>query len=235
MARAHSTIIPAEHIGAVSDWRFAAVDQAGLRFAAKLKAQAEAEERALSSAARDAGYAQGYDEGYAKGLEEGRSQATLEGQAHLNTYIATQGQEAARAFWAQLVAAQGQLLQAEQAMAQGVLEMACEIARQVLRRELQADPHAVQPVVREALGVLAADSKAAVVRLHPEDAQLFADVLQKEFSTMAMSVVPDASLARGGCLVESAGTVVDGTLERRWQRAVAALGLDAPWAGVGDD
>jgi flagellar assembly protein FliH len=34
--------------------------------------------------------------------------------------------------------------------------------------------------------------------------------------------------------VESAGTVVDGSLDKRWQRAVAALGLDCAWQDGGD-
>jgi flagellar assembly protein FliH len=35
-------------------------------------------------------------------------------------------------------------------MAQGVLELACELARQVLRHELSVNPNVVQPVIREA-------------------------------------------------------------------------------------
>jgi flagellar assembly protein FliH len=40
---------------------------------------------------------------------------------------------------------------------------------------------------------------------------------------------------RGGCLVESAGTVVDGTLEKRWSRTVAKLGLQSSWEVSNDD
>jgi hypothetical protein len=43
MSRAHSSFIPAEQVNAVADWNFGAVDQAAIRFAAKLKAQAEAQ------------------------------------------------------------------------------------------------------------------------------------------------------------------------------------------------
>jgi flagellar assembly protein FliH len=46
---------------------------------------------------------------------------------------------------------------------------------------------------------------------------------------LALSLLSDASVTRGGCLVESAGTVVDGTLEKRWGRAVAKLGLESAW------
>ena len=83
--------------------------------------------------------------------------------------------------------------------------------------------------------MLAVDNKAAVVRLHPLDLEVLAEVLRQEFSSVALTLLPDTSIARGGCLVESAGTVVDGTVQKRWQRALASLGFDSPWEPRDDD
>ena len=231
MTRNHTRFIPGEEVATVTEWDFGAVDQAGVRFAAKLKAQAEAEEEAKEKLMHQAGYAEGFAAGYA----QGHAQATLEGQRQINEYIATQGKEAATTFATLFENASAQLAEAEQVMAKGVLELACELARQVLRHELSTNPNALQPVVREALGVLAVDSKAAVVRLHPLDLEVLSEVLRQEFSTLALTLLPDASVARGGCLVESAGTVVDGTVEKRWKRALASLGFDSPWVPSHDD
>ena len=230
MSRAHSSYIPSDQIGTVTDWSFAAVDQSAVKFAAKLKAQAEAEEKSKSEAVHQAGHSQGYTEGFA----QGHAQATLEGQRQITEYIATQGQEAAQAFLKLFATAQTQLQESEQALAQGVLELACELSRQVLRHELATNPNVLLPVVREALGMLAADSKAAVVRLNPVDVEVFSGELKTEFANLSLTLVPDAAVVRGGCLVESAGTVVDGTVQRRWQRAVASLGLESAWE-AGDD
>ncbi len=221
MSRAHSSFIPAEDVVAASDWAFDPVDQAALRFAAKVKAQAEAEDRARDGSARQAGFADGYAQGHA--------QATLEGQRLITEYIATQGQDAADQFLALFRSAQAQVEQSQQALAQGVLELACELARQVLRRELTANPNALQPVLREALGMLTVDTKMAAVRLHPQDLEVMADDVAREFPNLNLSLVPDASVSPGGCLVEAAGTVVDGTVQRRWHRAVASLGLESSW------
>ena len=229
MTRSHSRFIPGEEVGAVTDWQFGAVDQSSLRFAAKLKAQEEAQAQAKESVLRQAGF----DDGYSQGFAQGHAQATLEGQRQINEYIATQGQEAALQFGQLLESAQAQIAEQEQVMAKGVLELACELARQVLRHELSTNPNALQPVIREALGVLAIDSKAALVRLNPLDQDVLAEVLRTEFSGLSLTLLADTSIARGGCLVESAGTVVDGTLEKRWQRSVASLGLDSAWE-VGD-
>lgn len=225
MSKSHSRFIPGDAITQVTDWNFGAVDQASLRFAAKLKAQAEEEERLRDTGARQAGY----NEGYSKGFEQGHAQATLEGQRQISEYISNQGAEATRNFSNLFASAQTQLMEAHQVMAKGVLELACEVARQVLRAEIATNPNALQPVIREALGLLQADSKVAVVRMHPVDMETFSDVLQQEFSNLSLTLLPDPNLTQGGCLVESAGTVVDATVEKRWHKAVAALGLDSAW------
>lgn len=221
MTRVHNRFIASDDVDSAVGWEFGAVDQASVRFAAKVKAREEAEEQARDNASRQLGFAEGYAQGHA--------QATLEGQRLIAEYIQTQGQDAARHYGELFVSADAQIAESQQVMAKGVLELACELARQVLRHELSTNPNALQPVIREALGVLAADCKAAVVRLNPLDLDVLEDVLRQEFSGLALTLLADVSVTRGGCLVEAAGTVVDGTMEKRWSRAVARLGLESSW------
>ncbi len=235
MSRAHSSFIPNESIRAATGWDFGAVDQGALRFAAKLQAQAEEEERQRAQAARDTGHSEGYNAGYAEGFAQGHAQATLEGQRLLKEHIDTQGREAAGAFAQIFEEARSGVQATEQTLSRGLLDLACALARQVVRNELSMNPNAVQPVIREALGLLTTDAKVAMVRLHPQDLDLIQESLASEFPNMTLTLVPDPTLSRGGCLVESAGTVIDGTLERRWLRAVASLGLDESWREEGDD
>ena len=230
MSRAQAKFISGDQLGAVTDWNFGAVDQASLRFAAKVKAQAEEQERSKDDAVRQAAFSDGYAQGYA----QGHAQATLDGQKQITEYIATQGAQSAENFAQFFGAAQTQLRESQQVMAKGVLELACELARQVLRHELSTNPNALQPVIREALAMLASDCKAAVVRMNPLDIEVFGEVLRQEFSNLSLTLLPDAGMTRGGCLVEAAGTVVDGSVEKRWQRAVASLGLESSWEVVDD-
>ena len=225
--RNYSRFIPGEEIDAVEQWNFAAVDTASLLLAAQVKVRDEAAEESKQEACRQAGYAEGF--------AQGRAQATVEAQRLMADYIAHQGSDAARQFAQLFATVQAQLAEAEQVMAQGTLELACELARQVLRRELSVDPKAVQPVIREALGLLVADTKSAVVRLHPLDFNVLEEVIRTEFSSLSLTLLADPGLTRGGCLIESAGTVVDGTLEKRWMRAVASLGLDSSWEEPADE
>lgn len=219
--RTLSRFIPGEEIDAVSQWNFSAVDTDALRLAAKAR-----EEQETLRLARDEVVRQ---EAYAAGIAQGRVQAMADADQRVRDYAEGQGQTAAQRFAQLIESAEQQLGASQQVMAHGVLELACALARQVLRQELSVNPNVLQPVIREALSVLAADTKSAIVRLHPVDMEVLQDALSSEFSGMALALVADATIKPGGCVIASAGTVVDGTLDTRWRRAVANLGLSSPW------
>lgn len=225
--RNYSRFIPGEEIDAVQQWRFGAVDSASVLLAAQVKAREDASDQVKNNALRQQGYAEGFAQGHA--------QATLETQRKVGDMIASQGRQAAQNFAKLFTSAQTQLADAEQVMAAGVLELACELARQVLRHELSANPNALQPVIREALGLLVAQSKSAMVRLNPLDFEVLEEAMRAEFPSLSLTFLADATVTRGGCLVESAGTVVDGSVEKRWLRAIATLGLNSPWQEASDE
>ena len=227
--RNFSRFIPGEEIGSVEQWNFGAVDSVAVAKAAQIKASEDASDQQRSDALRQAGYTQGYAEGYAEGFAQAQAQGVLEAQRQISEFIAHQGQEAAENFTQLFASARSELAQAEQVMSREVLELACELARQMVRHELSVNPNALQPVVREAMSLLVSETKTALVRLNPLDFDVLEADLRAEFAGLSLTLLADATVARGGCLVESAGTVVDGTLEKRWGRAIANLGLVSPW------
>ena len=219
--RNYLRFIPGEEVGAVEQWSFDPVDTQAVLLAAQAKVSEAAVDHLKDESLKQ--------EGYAEGFIQGQAQAALEAQRQITDYIANEGQKTARDFAELFVSAQAQMVDAEQVMARGVLDLACELARQVVRRELSLNTDALQPVLREALGLLAADTKSAVIRLNPLDLEVLEPVIRSEFAGLGLTLLPDQALSQGGCLVESAGTVVDGTLEKRWARAVATLGLESAW------
>lgn len=219
--RNYLRFIPGEEVGAVEQWSFDPVDTEAVLLAAQVKVNEAAVDHLKEESLKQ--------EGYAEGFMQGQAQAAVEAQRQIADYIAQEGQKTARDFAELFVAAQAQMADAEQVMARGVLDLACELARQVVRRELSLNTDALQPVIREALSLLAADTKTAVIRVNPLDLEVLEPVIRSEFAGLVLTLLPDEALSRGGCLVESAGTVVDGTLEKRWARAVATLGLESAW------
>ena len=220
----HSRFVPSEEIDAVAQWQFSAVTSAALggQNGAAAKADSAAQLLQLEQA-REIARQQGIDEGYARAAVEVKRQMDdfYERQAHTTAERLALCAQAFEARWEA----------AEQALAQGVLELSCALARQVVRRELAIDPKALEPVIREALGLLASDARAVTVRLSPADFGLLESALRESFAGESLLFRPDAAVAPGGCMVESGGMTVDGTLEKRWCRTVATLGLSATWSG----
>jgi flagellar assembly protein FliH len=220
--------IPGEEIDAVSRWSFADVD------AAAMLLEQQTRDRELNEHLETARQ-QAHAVGYADGFQQGRAQTLLDAQKQVTDYINTQGQATAQQLGALISSAAEQLETAEQLAGQAVLELACELARQVLRHEIASNPNTLLPVIREALGQLFSDSKAVLIKLHPLDLDVLQDVLHEEYPNLPLTLQPDAALTRGGCLVESAGTVIDGRLEKRWARAIGRLGQNLSWEEAGGD
>jgi len=236
--RSYSRFIPSEEVGDFKQWKFSAVDGSDLvepepEPAPEIPVEVD---EAAAEQAEQALQQQACDDAYAEGFAQGQAQTALEWQRRMDEYIAQQGQEAAQRVQAVLQTLDASLIDMQQQMAQQLLELACDIARQVVRQELSVNPNALQPVVREAVGMLVTEGRPAMVRLNPLDMEAMAQPLREELDGPGVQWVADAAVPAGGCLVESAGTVVDGSLDKRWQRAIAALGLESPWSGgEGDD
>lgn len=178
--------------------------------------------------------AQAQAQGHAEGVEQGRLQATQEWQQRLDDYAAGPGQQVAGQLADVLQALDASCTELQQRMARELLQLACDIARQVVRRELKSDPQALLPVVREALDMLVAEGRAATVRLNPADWAQLERPLRESLGSGKVQWQSDPAVAAGDCLVESAGAVVDASLDKRWRRAVAALGLVGQWQESGD-
>lgn len=169
-------------------------------------------------------------EGHAQGLQEGQQQAQQQWQQHLDDYVSGAGRETAQRVDALLSRLDDSLQQLQSDMAQQLLDLACDIARQVVRQELRSQPQALLPVVREALDMLAAEGRAATVRLNPADFAVLDEALRAEQGAHSkVQWIGDASVAQGDVRVDSGGAQVDAGLDKRWRRAVAALGLVSTW------
>lgn len=227
-ARTHSRFIRSEELGVVSEWQFGSVGPPALVVEQLPEPEPEPEEPEQVRLDR------AWEDGHAAGYAQGHTEAMNEGNQRLDAFVQGQGVETARALAQILSGMQERLTQAEQDIAQQVLALACSLARQVVRRELAIDKTALEPVIREALGMLVMDGKRAIIKLHPLDLEVLREPLQEAFPSSTLTWLADEAVERGGCLVESGGTVIDGTLSKRWERAVANLGLTSAWTDVDD-
>lgn len=227
--RRQSRFIAREQLGDCRHWQFDAVDASALALADAQRAAAEQVREQAAQQALAAAQARGYAQGLAQGRAQGSAQTALEWQERMDAYRAGPGRDCAQRMQALLQAFDASLGQAQQQLAPQLLELACSIARQVLREQLCVNPLALLPVLREALSLLASDGRPTTVRLNPADHAALAQPLRERLAAPDLHWLADAAVAPGGCVLDCAGSVVDASLATRWRRAIASIGLDLPW------
>jgi len=173
----------------------------------------------LRREARAAGEAEGRKEGFAKGRAQGLSEGHTEGIA-AGLAAASAHAEQLRAIATSLPAA---LRRAENEVADALLTLALDIARQVVHRTLRAEPEWVLPLVQDLLHAEPALQGEPRLHLHPDDVALVKNSLGNELEAAGWQVRSDDTLTRGGCRVQSASGELDASLETRWKNVTAAV------------
>ncbi|MEO7245363.1 MAG: FliH/SctL family protein [Rubrivivax sp.] len=178
-----------------------------------------AELEARLAAARQAGYHDGYRDGL----------VALEGfKQSYAAQLSTQFAHVVEHFDAETAAL-------DRRLADAVATAAVQLARQVLRSELQTEPGLITRIAGEAVDAVVAAARRITVRLHPLDLALVtADIGAAATATEPMRardarLVADESVQRGGCRVDSELGGVDAGIATRWAQASAALGVPLPW------
>ena len=114
-------------------------------------------------------------------------------------------------------------------LADMVLELALDVARQVVAGELAAHPERILDVVNLALKQMAETSREARLLLHPDDAALVRPHLEQVLDKNRLRIVEDLRIERGGCLIETSQGDLDATLPARWRQVVQVLGSNQSW------
>ena len=222
-ATAYARFIPREELSSFAAWSPGALGggpeaKAGVQRAAP---EAPAPDPAEQLAAQiRAVRLSGYQDGYRDGL------------------VALEGFK--QSFAAQTTAQIGLLLQSltsemsglQQDMARTLAICATHLARQIVRTELATEPARIAMVAHEALDTLLLSAQHITLRVHPDDQALVAQGAADVLAARGARLLADATMTRGGCLVESDIGVIDASIETRWRRAAAALGNDEPWEPV---
>ena len=205
-----NAVIPKENQTAWQRWELASLGPAAARIPAagtQTKSAAKlptAED--IERIHRDA-HKQGYDAGY----EEGTARARMEA-LRLHTLVE------------QL---DGALAEFDQKVAEELLGLALEVARQVLRQAIAARPETILEVVKEAL--LQLPHQHAALYLHPEDASLVRSYLGDQLAHAGHRLHEEPAMARGGVRVDAGGSHLDASIETRWRRVLESMGAAGDW------
>ncbi len=154
---------------------------------------------------------EGYDAGYEEATARGRMEA-------MQLHSMVQSLESA-------------MTTLDQEVADEILAVAIEVARQMVRHSLAHNPESVAELIREAL--LQLPQAHAMVHLNPEDLAMVREYLGDQLTHGGHRLVEDSTISRGGARIEAAGSQIDATLQTRWRRIMDNLGRNVPWDGDG--
>ena len=125
-----------------------------------------------------------------------------------------------------LDALRGRFGELESDGAEQLLTLALTIARQVMRREMDVDRTAVMPALHEAVHAVIDQQAHPRVHMNPQDLAHLRDSLDADGLLKGCRFIADPAISRGGCRVETGHSDVDATIESRWNRVLAAVGID---------
>ena len=213
MTTSSSDLIPKEQLSAYQRWELASLqdDAAAVSLAdsgehmVEVQAQVQIELDAVRAQARDEAYAAGYAAGLA-GAAEARQK--LES---LLTHLADRADEH------------------RQQLLDEVLDLALLLGRQLVGEALAVRRELVLPIVSAALKQLPQASLRVQLLLNPADVELVTDFIASEQLPATVQLVPDVTIAPGGCRLETEQMEVDATVPSRWRRLLANLGRSDDW------
>jgi flagellar assembly protein FliH len=168
------------------------------------RAHAERETATISAA-----HAEARERGYTEGMAAARDAI-----ARLERLIAVFGDHAAVH---------------EQQLADEVLDLALVFARQMVGQALAVRRELVLPIVASALAQLPQATRHIELHLDPADVALVRSVIPADHPGPPVSIVPDAKVGPGGCIVDTEQASVNATTASRWRRLLAGLGRSDDW------
>ena len=197
-----SKVVTPEQTGDYERWELPDVDDPTAGHYSRLLTAGQIE--TIQKQAYDEGFNQGKQEGYKVGQTLVNQHAT-----RLKTIL-------------ELMSAP--LSELDEQVIQQLLDLVTTIARQVIRRELRADPGQVIGVVRECIQSLPVAARKVFIYLHPEDAELVRNAFSiDENMEQGWKIIEDPVLTRGGCRVEAEHSKIDASLEQQLNRVIANL------------
>jgi flagellar assembly protein FliH len=173
-------------------------------------------------------------EAHARGLEQGRQEGLRQAADQIQKRATELAEKASRdglatTLPAMKAAVQALVIERDRWLAEWestAVRLAAAIAEKLIKRHLEIHPEVAREMITNALQ-LAAGTPHIKLRVHSDDAALLgehaADVVRALASSGDAEIVPDATLARGSCVIQTKHGTIDARLETLLNRIVSEL------------
>lgn len=112
-------------------------------------------------------------------------------------------------------------------VAPNILAIAMDIAKKIIKTEVQSDPQILLNTVMDVLRTLSKNEPKITITVNPIQVQYVKDTLPDELKLMGMEaklvVLPDENIMEGGCIVQTANGLVDASIESQLEIVQNAL------------
>lgn len=204
----------------LEEWRdrVAKIEADASQRATQIIEAAKAEAQELRAAAEERGYTAGYSKGYEEGYAKGEREAKTYYQREWDSRIA------------QLSAVLDEVLNFRAALVEhyksDIVELAIEVAKAVIRTDVDRDDSVVLNVIEECLRK-ASSPTTLTIKVNLADLPVVVEAkrdIAARFPTLeSIEVVDDPSVERGGCLIETDSGFLDGRIDQQVDRIKKAL------------
>ncbi|WP_165856682.1 flagellar assembly protein FliH [Marinobacter sp. JSM 1782161] len=237
--KGHRDRIPSEELTAYERWELPLLDKNGNTVAHSreeeqdVKPLTASDLEAIRNEAWEDGRREGAENGHAEGLESGREaghkeglqQGLEEGREQGRQEALEQTREEVSQKLSQLESIMAELTDPirrhEDELETALFNLSTVLARAVVYRELKTDSSQIRNVVQEAMASLPSTTDNVRIRVNPADLEWVREVANR--LEAEASLIEDAAILPGGCKVETRHSLVDFTVEKRFQKAVQRM------------
>lgn len=196
-----------------------------------------AELQAIRDAAREEGYNEGVSQGHAAGVEQGHEEGFQEGFEAGKAAGEQAGREAADAqATKELAAAKADFAQRfssvinqlnaveaslEEELTPVIRDLVLRIAQSLVVQSLRQTPEQIEQIVHQAIQLMPATHERMDINLHPDDLAILKTLDRPWLEHVALHA--DTTLSPGGCVIKTRHSLLDYSLQARYEQQIAAL------------
>lgn len=102
-------------------------------------------------------------------------------------------------------------------IAPDILEISIDIARKIVKKEIEQDPQIVLDSILEVLKTISRDETKVIIRVNPSQVTLTKENIPEIISSIGLdiktNVIGDDTISTGGCIIQTNNGIVDATVE----------------------
>ena len=118
-------------------------------------------------------------------------------------------------------------------IAPDILEISVDIAKTIIKKELETDPQALVNTIIDVLRTVSKNESKITIKVHPQSVQFIKDTIPNityQYGIESkINIISDPSIEEGGCVLQTNNGIVDASIDTQIEIIKKALeGINQP-------